>query len=126
MGDNALSPTYCREAEHGRQPTVAHVMQRGSTWATTHCRPRTAERQYMGDNPLSPTYCREAVHGRQPTVTHVLQRGSTWATTHCSPTYCREAVHGRQPTVTHSWHLKGEEIRGGNPYKQDLKADSQF
>ncbi|GFO08918.1 hypothetical protein PoB_003542300 [Plakobranchus ocellatus] len=67
MGDNPLSSTYCREAVHGRQPTVTHILQRGSTWATTHCRPRTAERQYMGDNPLSPTYC------------------STWATTHCRP-----------------------------------------
>ncbi|GFN87657.1 hypothetical protein PoB_001416300 [Plakobranchus ocellatus] len=50
MGDNPLSPMYCREAVNGRKPTVAHVLQRGSTWATTSCRPSNAERQYMGNN----------------------------------------------------------------------------
>ncbi|GFO37350.1 hypothetical protein PoB_006385500 [Plakobranchus ocellatus] len=71
-----MSPMYCREAVHGRQPTVAHVLQR----------------QYVGDNPMSPTYCREAVHGRQPTVAHVLQRGSTWAT------MCHHPCNGESST----------------------------
>ncbi|GFN91311.1 hypothetical protein PoB_001781700 [Plakobranchus ocellatus] len=55
MGDNPLSPTYCREAVHGGQPTIAYLLQRGSTWGTTHCHPRTASHQFMGDNlPWSP------------------------------------------------------------------------
>ncbi|GFO15934.1 hypothetical protein PoB_004243900 [Plakobranchus ocellatus] len=83
MSDNPLSPTYWREA---------------NTWATTHCRPRSGERQYMGDNPRmqlggnpqSPTYCRKAAYGRQPTY-------CAWVTTHCRPLTGERQYMGDNP-----------------------------